>query len=259
MHRAAVTEWQNARNVQALLISLHSLTMQQDWRQWEGVMAQDLSWNRMLYRMSSRDVKFLCQGILQVAPSPAYLKIIGKAEVAVCPLCGQARASFYHLQSLCPVALDQGRLKWRHDEELRVFHYAVGKKVRSMTPNKVRKRPTRGYKAFVQAGGSVKKSNVAKEPSLLELACDWRIIVDLKGMPYAFPAHIAITEERPDLVLWSESLKLVILIELTVPSERNVLGAHAKKSQKYGKPGGLCDRDPCPWLDSRAATTRVYC
>ena len=60
-------------------------------------------------------------------------------------------------------------------------------------------------------------------------------------MHYNFPAHIAITGERPDLVLWSETLKLVVLIELTVPSECNVTDAYRRKSEKYGKPGGLCD------------------
>ena len=43
------------------------------------------------------------------------------------------------------------------------------------------------------------------------------------------------------MVLWSETLKLVVLIELTVPSECNITDAHQRKSEKYGKPGGLCD------------------
>ena len=47
-HREAVMEWNKSQNVQMLLVSLHELTQQQDWRQWDGVMAQDLSWNRML-------------------------------------------------------------------------------------------------------------------------------------------------------------------------------------------------------------------
>jgi len=29
-------------------------------------MAQDISWNRLIYRMSERDIKFLLQGTLQI-------------------------------------------------------------------------------------------------------------------------------------------------------------------------------------------------
>ena len=65
--------------------------------------------------------------------------------------------------------------------------------------------------------------------------------MDLPGVHYNFSAHIAITGERPDLVLWSETLKLVVLIELTVLSECNITDAHQRKSKKYGEPGGLCD------------------
>ena len=42
-------------------------------------------------------------------------------------------------------------------------------------------------------------------------------------------------------MLWSDSLKKIILIELTVPAERGVQKAHAKKTNTYGEPGGLAD------------------
>jgi len=93
----------------------------------------------------------------------------------------------------------------------------------------------------MKEGEHDKATKTRREPTILETACDWRIVVDLPGMHYNFPAHIAITGERPDLVLWSETLKLVVLIELTVPSECNVTDAYRRKSEKYGKPGGLCD------------------
>ena len=240
-HREAVMEWNKSQNVHLLLVSLHELTQQQDWRQWDGVMAQDLSWNRMLYRMSARDIKFLLQGTLQIAPSPAYLKTIGKLESALCPLCFTHQGSFRHIESYCLFALNQGRFKWRHDEILRILHYVTGKVARKMTAKKVKKVQKRGMKVFVKEGEHDKATKTKKEPTILETACDWRITVDLPGVHYNFPAHIAITGERPDLVLWSETLKLVVLIELTVPSECNITDAHQRKSKKYGEPGGLCD------------------
>ena len=121
------------------------------------------------------------------------------------------------------------------------LHYAAGKFARQMTAKNVTKVPKRGTKVVVKEGKHDKATKTRREPTILETACDWRIVVDLPGMHCNFPAHIAITGERPDLVLWSETLKLVVLIELTVPSECNVTDAHRRKSEKFGKPGGLCD------------------
>ena len=73
------------------------------------------------------------------------------------------------------------------------------------------------------------------------MASDWYITVDLPEMTYHFPAHVAVTGKRPDLVLWSDSLKTIVLMELTVPAERGVQNAHARKTASYGAPGGLAD------------------
>ena len=52
-------------------------------------------------------------------------------------------------------------------------------------------------------------------------------------MPYEFPLSAAVTGKRPDLVLWSESLRVVLLIELTVPAEKNVRAASTRKRERY--------------------------
>ena len=162
--------------------------------------------------MSARDIKSLLQGTLQIAPSPGYLKTIGKLESALCPLCSTHQGSFRHIESYCLFALNQGRFTWRHNEILRILHYVTGKVARKMTAKKVKKVQKRGMKVFVKEGEHDKATKTKKEPTILETACDWRITVDLPGVHYNFPAHIAITGERPDLVLWSETLKLVVLI-----------------------------------------------
>lgn len=50
------------------------------------------------------------------------------------------------------------------------------------------------------------------------MARDWKMLVDI-GQQLIFPSEIAVTTFRPDLVLWSSSLKSVYIIELTVPWE----------------------------------------
>ena len=239
-HRAAVIQWQKDRNVESLLLSLSHLTVQQDWTHWEGVMWQDMSWKRMLYRMSNSELKFYLQGTLQIAPTPSYLKVIGVLEDAKCPLCHIRGGKLYHILSVCNIALEQGRFKWRHDEVLRVLRWHIDKARRAITPEKVRRVPKVAKKVFVLAG--VKPTTKTRSPpSILEQASDWCITTDLPEMSYHFPAHVAVTGKKPDIVLWSNSRKRIIMIELTVPAERGVQQAHKKTDMAYGKPGGLAD------------------
>ena len=55
--------------------------------------------------------------------------------------------------------------------------------------------------------------------------------VDSPGQHYAFPSHIAITDERPDIIVWSE--EKCALIELTVCHEDNFADAERRKQNRY--------------------------
>ena len=48
-------------------------------------------------------------------------------------------------------------------------------------------------------------------------------ITDLPGSEYTFPARIAPTDLRPDVVLWSPTQKSAILVELTVCYKTNLM------------------------------------
>ena len=50
-----------------------------------------------------------------------------------------------------------------------------------------------------------------------------------------FPVEIASTNLRPDLVLWSASLKLVYIIKLTVPLEGAVEEVYERKKLRYAE------------------------
>ena len=58
------------------------------------------------------------------------------------------------------------------------------------------------------------------------------MLVDI-GQQLVFPAEIAATTLRPDLVLWSPSLKSVYITELTVPWENSVEEAYERKKLRY--------------------------
>ena len=56
--------------------------------------------------------------------------------------------------------------------------------------------------------------------------------MDLDGT-FSFPPHIAFTELRQDITIFSNKLKSVILIELTCPCEENMEAWHNAKVNKY--------------------------
>ena len=63
-------------------------------------------------------------------------------------------------------------------------------------------------------------------------ASDWIVLADL-NKTYSFPAHIAFTQLRPDITIFSNSLGKAILIELTCHCEKNIESWHGAKINKY--------------------------
>ena len=60
------------------------------------------------------------------------------------------------------------------------------------------------------------------------------VLADLDSpQDYLFPPTIAITDLRPDLVAYRISLKIVIIVELTVCFEASYEAAHRRKVEKY--------------------------
>ena len=112
---------------------------------------------------------------------------------AACTLCGQ-RQTLQHVLNHCQVALDLRRYNARHDGVLDVIHSFVSADL------------PRGYQA----------------------------IADLPDQaPYTFPPHIATTDSRPDLVVWNDATREVMLFELTVCFEPNFDDALLRKTEKY--------------------------
>ena len=71
---------------------------------------------------------------------------------------------------------------------------------------------------FVKKG--VKVSRKRSPPvGIFHHASDWVLIADLNSN-YCFPVHIAFTQLRPDITIFSNNLRKVILFELTGPCEK---------------------------------------
>ena len=61
---------------------------------------------------------------------------------------------------------------------------------------------------------------------ILHHASDWILLADL-NKTYCFPVHIAFTQLRPDITIFSNSLRKVILIELPCPCKENMESWHS--------------------------------
>ncbi|MDD9817776.1 MAG: hypothetical protein OXU61_06540 [Gammaproteobacteria bacterium] len=62
----------------------------------------------------------------------------------------------------------------------------------------------------------------------------YQLLADLpQSQPYVFPPHIATTDQRPDIVVWSNTAQEVWVIELTVCFETGYEEARIRKTDRY--------------------------
>ena len=105
--------------------------------------------------------------------------------------------------------LTDGRYTWRHDKVLAVFADSLDKARRK------KRKPVAGPHLlnFVKAGQQGPRAEEAG--GILETASDWQMRVDLRTRT-TFPTEIVVTNQRPDIVIWSSATKQVVMLELTV-------------------------------------------
>ena len=127
---------------------------------------------------------------------------------------------------------------------LRQIHGQVGYHVDKRVNIPKRSTKTKGDKIrFVPAGeGNWAESGKSKRWSdvgILSEAKDWIVMADL-GRQLKFPSEIVDTRLRPDLIIYSSSLKRVIWWELTCPSEERISASHELKLDRYTNLQGDC-------------------
>ncbi|GAA6092991.1 uncharacterized protein LOC124392079 [Tachysurus ichikawai] len=110
-------------------------------------------------------------------------------------------------------SLTQGRYTWRHNQVLKCLAAVLESRrtsVNALPPPSSHWQPT----PFVREGeGQANLTTIRSDSGQLGRARDWKLLAIL-NRKLCFPAEIAATNLRPDLVLWSASLKLVYIIEL---------------------------------------------
>ncbi len=91
------------------------------------------------------------------------------------------------------------------------------------------------------SGGEHPKPQPKAQAGILGTANDWQMRVDL-GKQLRFPEVITETSLRPDIVVFSEKSKQVVMLELTVPWEERMEEASERKKGKYAELAEDCRR-----------------
>ena len=209
------------------------LGQQGAWTRWEDVEKKKVTWSDC-WRPDFNEIRFLIKSVYDVLPSPTNLHIWWKIETSNCQLCAR-KGSLQHILSSCPKALSDGQYRWRHDQVLKVIANEVTKAMRASKhqPGKKLKQIN-----FVKAGEKIQRKRREKT-NLLSSANDWQLIVDLETQ-LKFLRHIAVTSQRPDLILHSNNTKQCIIWELTVSWEEHITPANERKRSKYQEPVEKC-------------------
>ncbi len=206
-----------------------SQAKQGQWMRWEGVERRKFSW-RELMGMEAFHISFTLRATYDVLPSPSNLNQ-WYGEDPTCPLC-PSPANLKHILVGCKTSLSQGRYTWRHNHVLKCLAATLEvrrRKINALPPTSVHPSFAR---EFIREGVKTVKVHIPSDIGQLGGARDWKLAADL-NQRLCFPSEIAITNLRPDLVLWSSSLHTVYIIELTVPWEAAVEEAFERKSLKY--------------------------
>ena len=126
------------------------------------------------------------------------------------------------------MALKQGRYTFRHDVVLRELVSSLNTFIGSIESVVSKEQ---NFIKFVKKGTKIKQK---KTPHVgtLHRSVDGILKADL-DKKYNFPSHIAYTELRPDITIYSNLGKKVILIELTCRCEENMEKWHDHKINKY--------------------------
>ena len=222
---------------QDLLLTLVDKGVQGRFMTWENTMQLDLGWNNLIYnyKMSPALLKFHLNAMHDVAHTPANMSLWNYAESGACPLCGWKNCNIKHILAVCYFSLNNKRFNWRHDNVLRVIAKALLDQLEKFN-NKDTKPVTKEWVNFKSSESSYRKPAFKiKKESSFETAVDWKLMWDEDSLPAQFPQHIFSTAERPDIVVWSESVKEVILIELTVGDESNFSDQVVRKEARYNR------------------------
>ena len=214
-------------------------------------MRMDLNWNSLIYNWSDAELRFALQAVTDTAPTPTNLRRWGCREVdPSCVLCGRP-CTLRHLLNACSSALQQGRYTWRHNSVLAIIRQRLLAFWKADATQEAVKQTMQGrtFIKFLPAGHSGTRAShqscrrpLSTQHILLQ-ASYWDFRFDLGSEALQFPIEAAATSLRPDIVIYSCTKKIVVMLELTVPLEDRSHLAHERKTSKYASLARTCEEN----------------
>ena len=229
--RGLIVSMVREREEEARRVNISNLAIQGACFKWE-VAGRNIS----IWETTDSNLRYLIKSIYDLLPTPANKNRWFNTEEYKCPLCGE-EGTLNHIMAGCKTALKQGRYKWRHDNVLRVLAYWIEKKIKENNKSPIRKRK---WVNFIRAGEKVKQQT-KNEETYLTTARDWKLKTDLESR-LKIPSYIIQTNQRPDMVIISESTKQMSIIELTVPTEDRIQISAELKLSRYSELLEECKR-----------------
>ena len=81
---------------------------------------------------------------------------------------------------------------------------------------------------FIKESEKLRLSAIKGAACILKPGMGWQIDADL-DRALRFPSYIAVIQQRPALIIWSDVVKRVIIVELTVPWQGNMEWVYERK------------------------------
>ncbi len=213
------------------------LARQGAWSKWaDRTEPFDFSWRNLIYKVSPHVIKFVIHAAINWVKTPDLMSLWGKYSSSKCFLCGHPICSITHILSGCKTARNEKRYNWRHDSVLYTLELTLRPFIENFNNSRSSVIPVIS-RSFVPSGEASPSTGPRKKSpkSCLDGARDWELLVDYDHKKIVFPPEIYATPERPDIIIWSRSTKVVYLPELTCPSEENITNANNFKTGKYDK------------------------
>jgi len=195
-----------ANQDQKRLDHLKTLRVQGKICEWYQFCQQDNTYSRMIWGLPPKTLAFALNSDINWLPSNFTSHLWGKTDDPTCPLCKSPPSTSFlqttqHILAGCKLCLEQGRYTWRHDSIVLSIATWLQKLI-----------------------------DQHWFPDGFQLLFDQTYIPDKQ---YTFPPHILVTSQRPDILLFNNTLKLCLLIELTAGSEEKMHERHEEKEFRY--------------------------
>ena len=164
---------------------------------------------------------------------------MGYKDSSKCEFCNKEPYNTSHILAGCPQALRSKRYTWRHDSVLMKLLPELERRIKDHNQQAI---PPDTYSPPIPISSSFVKSGtkpsivINKTPSrhnLLTDANDWKLLIDFEHHKLVFPPEIYSTDKRPDIIIWSQCQRTVLIIELTVPADENIVAAQIRKTARY--------------------------